>query len=435
MIRTKKRGDGLGTHLLAALDLRTRNRKGPAMDDATSQARTCEICGHPLRRDNKSGICGRKNSPACMTERSRRSHATGPLTDRRYCEVCGGVLKAVNVTGLCMRTRACIEERAARKRKARPGPKPCAHPDGCPSDAKVHGYCGMHWQRLRDTGDLGPAGSKMHPIIVRKDDVFGKWTALEDYDRTDAKVLCRCECGRTKRVRAKSLVDGTSKSCQCRSGPRERRTVPIVRPGEVYNRLTVLEAGYLYDDLIRVRCGDCGDEVEKMAGMVRDGRVKTCGCGRGSGKRTHGLYRHPLYGTWRGIVSRCTDPNSHGWQAYGGNPVRPITMCEGYLGAPDGLLRFAADLGPRPGPQYTVDRRDNDLGYFCGQCAECVRRGHPANCRWATKREQSLNQRKVPVLTMQNADLAARLKEAERLLIPAPSRKRSVAPAAQGVLF
>lgn len=405
------------------------------MNDATSEPRTCEICGTPLRRDNKSGICCRKDSPACLAERSRRAHAVGPLTARRFCEVCGGVLRSTNVTGLCRRNPECIEERAARRRKVRPQPKPCAHPDGCPDDAKVHGYCGMHWQRLRDTGKLGPAGPKTHPIVVHAGDVFGKWTALEDYDRTDRKVLCRCECGTKRRVGAKALVDGASKSCQCRRGPRERRKVPVVQPGETYSCLTVLEAGYLYDDLVLVRCRECRAEVKKAAGMVKAGKVKTCGCGRGSGKRTHGLYRHPLYGIWRGIIGRCTDPNNAAYPKYGGD-IRRITVCEGWRGTPDGLLNFIEDMGLRPGMQYTVDRYpDNDGGYWCGRCDECVRSGHPANCRWATKREQSLNQRKVAALTLERAALAARLEEVQRLLA-APGRKRAARmPAAQGVLF
>ena len=73
-------------------------------------------------------------------------------------------------------------------------------------------------------------------------------------------------------------------------------------------------------------------------------------------------------------------------------------------GIPDGLLAFAADLGPRPSRSHSVDRRDNDKGYLCGRCEECERNGWPPNCRWATKREQNENQRKIAALTRDLAD-------------------------------
>lgn len=45
--------------------------------------------------------------------------------------------------------------------------------------------------------------------------------------------------------------------------------------------------------------------------------------------------------------------------------------------------QFALDMGERPNQSLTLDRIDNDLGYFS------------ANCRWATKQEQAFNRGKV----------------------------------------
>lgn len=42
---------------------------------------------------------------------------------------------------------------------------------------------------------------------------------------------------------------------------------------------------------------------------------------------------------------------------------------------------FLADMGYKPGPEYTLDRRNNDGNY------------EPDNCRWATPKEQRNNTR------------------------------------------
>ena len=45
------------------------------------------------------------------------------------------------------------------------------------------------------------------------------------------------------------------------------------------------------------------------------------------------------------------------------------------------FAKFASDMGERPSPQHTIDRKDND-GNYCKD-----------NCRWATPTEQQSNMR------------------------------------------
>lgn len=90
-----------------------------------------------------------------------------------------------------------------------------------------------------------------------------------------------------------------------------------------------------------------------------------------------GNTKHPLYSTWQGMINRCKYPSASAYKDYGG---RGIKVCERWLGA-DGLLNFALDMGPKPTPFHTLDRKDNDGDY------------EPTNCRWATRLEQSQNQR------------------------------------------
>jgi len=84
---------------------------------------------------------------------------------------------------------------------------------------------------------------------------------------------------------------------------------------------------------------------------------------------------HPLYGTYLMMKARCTIPSVPNYQYYGG---RGIEICERWLGL-HGFNNFVEDMGNRPGPNYTLDRRDSNGNY------------EPSNCRWATKDEQSNN--------------------------------------------
>lgn len=88
-----------------------------------------------------------------------------------------------------------------------------------------------------------------------------------------------------------------------------------------------------------------------------------------------------LYLVWRSMRDRCLNPNYRQWDDYGG---RGIKICPEW----DSFTQFASDMGPRPSPQHSLDRKDNDGHY------------EPSNCRWATRREQQLNQRRAVYVTI-----------------------------------
>lgn len=90
-------------------------------------------------------------------------------------------------------------------------------------------------------------------------------------------------------------------------------------------------------------------------------------------KEKHGMAYSPEYKAWQGMLDRCCNPNSQRFHRYGS---RGITVCQQWQ---DSFAAFFADLGPRPGPGYSLDRINNEGNY------------EPGNCRWATNHCQIRN--------------------------------------------
>ena len=89
----------------------------------------------------------------------------------------------------------------------------------------------------------------------------------------------------------------------------------------------------------------------------------------------HGLSNSPEYNSWRGMKDRCLRPSHVHFKDYGGRGVKIAASWR------SSFLNFLADMGRKPSPAHSIDRRDNDAGYF------------PGNCRWATAKQQAANRR------------------------------------------
>lgn len=83
-------------------------------------------------------------------------------------------------------------------------------------------------------------------------------------------------------------------------------------------------------------------------------------------------------GLFHNIHERCYNPNNKAFKYYGAKGVR---VCDRWSRTTEGLRNFLSDMGPRPSPQHSVDRKDP-----CGDY-------EPGNCRWATITEQNNNKR------------------------------------------
>jgi hypothetical protein len=97
----------------------------------------------------------------------------------------------------------------------------------------------------------------------------------------------------------------------------------------------------------------------------------------------HGMRHTKEYQTWRAMKDRCDSKTPANWRVYGG---RGITVCERWRTS---FLNFLADMGQRPGPEYSLDRYPNNDGNY-----------EPGNCRWATQMEQVANSRVSKKITI-----------------------------------
>lgn len=198
---------------------------------------------------------------------------------------------------------------------------------------------------------------------------------------------CR-ECGKQFRPR-------TEKSAYC-SRPcakRHTRTTPAI--GAVFGRWTVVgeprdHAGR--DRWIPCRCA-CGTEREVRQSTLRYGSSASCGClkvekcrARRNPRRSDGEGNvSPEWRTWKDMHRRCYEPGRRDYPFYG---AKGVFVCEGW----HDFDRFRDDMGERP-EGLSLDRIDPHGSYTCGRCAECTRKGLPANCRWATVLVQARNKR------------------------------------------
>lgn len=174
--------------------------------------------------------------------------------------------------------------------------------------------------------------------------------------------------------------------------------------GEEYGKLTVISDKFMKEYgrqgksryAVWVRC-ECGKEWEIFIyTLKRKNGVEKC---KSCVRYQHGYSETPEYTAWFDAKKRCSDPSCKYYHNYGG---RGITMSEEWTNS---FETFLNDMGPKPSPNHSLDRIDNNKGYY------------KENCQWATKIEQDRNRRTCVYITYKNETLTL-IEWSRRLNIP-----------------
>ncbi len=101
------------------------------------------------------------------------------------------------------------------------------------------------------------------------------------------------------------------------------------------------------------------------------------------GGRTHGYSKSgneywAEYSAWLNMKMRCYNPKRKDYKYYGGLGV---SVCDEWKNS---FENFLMDMGKRPSKYHSLDRHPNLTGNY-----------EPSNCRWATKKQQSVNRKNI----------------------------------------
>jgi hypothetical protein len=222
-------------------------------------------------------------------------------------------------------------------------------------------------------------------------DRFGKWSLvspaamhLAKSGKTEKQWLCSCDCGSERVIRQSSLRRGNTTNCGCYRQDNDKALAAELI-GKKFGRLTIVGEASRYvtpktgKPRRQWRCEcDCGSETVTSFKKLQSGHTKSCGCWIVERRYKHGHHqvgrRTKTYQVWDAMVQRCTNEKNEKHYMYGG---RGITVCERWLK----FENFLADMGERPSPGHSIDRKNNGGHY------------EPGNCRWATRKEQQRNMR------------------------------------------
>lgn len=137
---------------------------------------------------------------------------------------------------------------------------------------------------------------------------------------------------------------------------------------------------------VECKC-DCGAVKWINEKCLKMGETRSCGCLKKEqtiarntvhGHAIRGSYSQ-AYGSWKDMIQRCKNPNTRGFQNYGGRGIQIDPRWVNFV-------FFLQDMG-EPNPGMTLER-NNVNGHYC-----------KANCCWIPRYKQNQNRRDSVILT------------------------------------
>ena len=164
------------------------------------------------------------------------------------------------------------------------------------------------------------------------------------------------------------------------------KTIKNAKIGGKAGRLTLIDIKHELGGNNRIRilfyclC-DCGVELPPIQPSAF-GNKTSCGCK--DKERLHHKAHTKIWRSWQGMKRRCYNVNNPKYPIYGG---AGRFVCGGLMES----KHFFNILGEPPTKKHSLDRKDNNGNYTCGECDDCIKNEYPLNVRWATSLEQSRN--------------------------------------------
>jgi len=163
-----------------------------------------------------------------------------------------------------------------------------------------------------------------------------------------------------------------------------------VDSGERYGKLTVVKEVKEFiqpsgqkQRAFLCKC-DCGNKTKVRLSHLRHNRVRSCGCIIGE---HHGEVGTKLYNIWRGMKTRSKPYHSESHLYHD----RGIDMCDEWENSYLSFKEWA--MGNGYSEELTIDRIDNNKGYF------------PENCRFVTQRVNNANRRNTKVVMYKGEEM------------------------------
>lgn len=166
--------------------------------------------------------------------------------------------------------------------------------------------------------------------------------------------------------------------------------------GKKFGRLTPIENksfkyknGQVYTKW-RCKC-DCGNDRWVNATSLKKGLAKSCGCLVAENNRrlrtTHGGHGTKLYGVWRDIITRCTNPSCADRAYYYDKDISICSEWRNDFGTfRDWALANGYFESENQRTDCVIDRKNSDGNY------------EPSNCRWVTAVTNSSNRRGIETI-------------------------------------